>query len=208
MNLQVEERKSRVTMRGFPLSILTVMLVALASLANGGNLEEGLKAAEAGDAQKAHRLWLIEAEQGNAKAQRYLGVLYGRGQGVVQNDREAARWFHLAAEQRDSIAQSNLGVLYARGQGVKQSDQEAAKWFHKAALQGDAKAQFWLGVMYEIGRGVAKNPVVASSWYLLARENGVGKAENSLDSLWRKMTADEIAMSRQIAEQTRSQTGR
>lgn len=194
-------------MRRFQLSILTVFLVAFASLANGGNLEEGLKAAEAGDVQKAHRLWLLEAEQGNAKAQRYLGVLYGRGQGVVQNDKAAARWFRLAAEQRDSIAQSNLGVLYARGQGVKQNDNEAAKWFHRAALQGDAKAQFWLGVMYEVGRGVAKNSVVASSWYLLARENGVDRAQSSLESLWRKMNADEIAMSRQIAEQTRSQTG-
>lgn len=194
-------------MRRFRLSILIIFLVAFVSLANGGNLEEALRAAEAGDVQTAQRLWLIEAERGNVKAQRYLGVLYARGQGVVQNDQEAARWFHLAAEQRDSIAQSNLGVLYARGQGVKQSDQEAAKWFLKAARQGDAKAQFWLGVMYEVGRGVANNSVVASSWYLLAQESGVEKAQHSLENLWRKMNADEIAMSRQIAEQTRSQTG-
>jgi len=194
-------------MRRFQLGIVLVMLLAFGSLVNGGNLEDGLKAAESGDAQKAHRLWLIEAEQGNATAQRYLGVLYGRGQGVVQNDQAAARWFHLAAEQHDSISQSNLGVLYARGQGVTQDDIKAAKWFHKAARQGDAKAQYWLGVMYEVGRGVAQNSVVACSWYLLARENGVGTAQNSLESLWSKMNPDEIAMSRQIAEQTRSQTG-
>ncbi|MDH3454846.1 MAG: hypothetical protein OEL80_06825, partial [Desulfuromonadales bacterium] len=68
------------------ISFLMVFLAALAAVAIGGNLESGLQAAESGDYKKAHKLWLLEAEQGDASAQGYLGILYANGQGVVQDD--------------------------------------------------------------------------------------------------------------------------
>ena len=39
------------------------------------------------------------AEQGDAEAQWSLGLAYAKGEGVPQDDAEAARWYRLAAEQ-------------------------------------------------------------------------------------------------------------
>ena len=60
------------------------------------------------------------AEQGDEIAQFILGDSYDEGEGVIEDDKEAARWYRLAAEQGDVIAQLNLGVRYAEGEGVIQ----------------------------------------------------------------------------------------
>ena len=41
--------------------------------------------------------WRLAADQGDAKAQYNLGVIYENGQGVPQNDTEATKWYLLAA---------------------------------------------------------------------------------------------------------------
>ena len=43
-----------------------------------------------------------QASQGNADAQFNLGVMYDIGQGVPQDDAEAAKWYRLAADQEYS----------------------------------------------------------------------------------------------------------
>jgi hypothetical protein len=69
-----------------------------------------------------------------------LGVCYESGEGVDQDEAEAAKWFCKAAEQGHSGAQYNLGICYESGQGVDQDVTEAAKWFRKAIEQGDNDA--------------------------------------------------------------------
>ena len=59
------------------------------------------------------------AEQGDAKAQSNLGLMYDQGLGVSQDYAEAVRWFRLAAEQGDAGAQCQLGAMYATGKGVQ-----------------------------------------------------------------------------------------
>ena len=44
------------------------------------------------------------AEQGDARAQYNLGLMYARGDGVPEDDAEAVRWWRLAAEQGDVYA--------------------------------------------------------------------------------------------------------
>ena len=96
------------------------------------------------------------AEQGDAKAQTNLGVMYSQGQGVHQNPVQAVQWFLKAAEQGVAEAQYNLGVMYVNGRGVRQDYAQAAQWFSKAAEQGYAQEQFGLGVMYGAGQGSDK----------------------------------------------------
>ncbi len=60
------------------------------------------------------------------------------GEGVPQDDVEAARSFRLAAEQGLAIAQYNLGVMYNNGEGVPEDMAEAARWLRLAAEQGYA----------------------------------------------------------------------
>jgi uncharacterized protein len=55
------------------------------------------------------------AEQGYARAQYNVGVLYHEGKRVSQDDGQAAAWYRRAAEQGHAQAQFNLGVLYASG---------------------------------------------------------------------------------------------
>ena len=94
------------------------------------------------------------AERGNAKAQNNLGLMHYKGDGVLQDYNEAAKWYRLAAEQGNAKAQCVLGVMYYKGDGVPQDYKEAVKWLRLAAEQGNAKAQYNLGRMYYTGEGV------------------------------------------------------
>ena len=81
------------------------------------------------------------AEQGDASAQSLLGFMYANGEGVPQDDAEAARWWRLAADQGIAETQFNLGVQYDNGEGVPQDDVTAHMWFNLAASRstGDVR---------------------------------------------------------------------
>ncbi|MHC8509563.1 MAG: tetratricopeptide repeat protein [Rhodospirillales bacterium] len=64
---------------------------------------------------KAIKWYRAAAEQGIAKAQYNLGVMYANGDGVTQNTAEAVKWWRAAAEQGHAKAQYNLGIMYAKG---------------------------------------------------------------------------------------------
>jgi hypothetical protein len=51
------------------------------------------------DYAEAVRLYRLAAEQGYARAQIDLGLMYGIGEGVTQDHDEEVRWLGLAAEQ-------------------------------------------------------------------------------------------------------------
>ena len=135
-------------------------------------LQQGLEATKRGDYQTAFKLWLPLAEQGDAKAQFNLGLMYGNGRGVKQDDFEAVKWYRKAAEQGDADAQVNLGSAYSAGRGVKQDDFKAVKWFKKAAENGSENGQFKLGLSYLIGRGIQKDRTLAKEWLGKACDNG------------------------------------
>ena len=80
------------------------------------------------------------AEQGLAEAQNVLGVMYARGKGVAQDDKQAAAWYRKAAEQGDANAQGLLGVLYSQGRGVAQDYKLAYVWSSVSAANGDVEA--------------------------------------------------------------------
>ncbi|MGI9403386.1 MAG: tetratricopeptide repeat protein [Hyphomicrobium sp.] len=61
------------------------------------------------------------AEQGDAKAQFNLGLMYGEGRGVARDDAKARAWFQKAAEQGDVKAQLKLGLMYAGARAVKKT---------------------------------------------------------------------------------------
>jgi TPR repeat protein len=69
------------------------------------------------------------------------GLKYQHGDGVAQNDAEAARWFRRAADRNHAGAQYSLGILCLNGWGVAKNENEARVWLRKAADQGHAQAQ-------------------------------------------------------------------
>ena len=100
----------------------------------------GLNQAVWADDASDFRQTLQLAEQGHAKAQFVLGLMYHIGQGVRQDYAEALRWYRQAAEQGYATAQFNLGMMYEKGQGVRQSKIVAKEWFKKACTNGDKQS--------------------------------------------------------------------
>ena len=104
------------------------------------DFDDGLAAYERGDYATALWEWKPLAEQGDARAQYNLGVMYDHGYGVPLNDKEAVKWYRKAAEQGYASAQYNLGFLYYSGYGVPQDYVLAHMWFNIAASQGNETA--------------------------------------------------------------------
>jgi TPR repeat protein len=65
-----------------------------------------------GDYSTALRLLRPLADRGLAAAQVLLGKMYSQGQGVPQDETEAAKWFRKAADQGNATAQWYLGAGY------------------------------------------------------------------------------------------------
>ncbi|MDX1451123.1 MAG: caspase family protein, partial [Oleiphilaceae bacterium] len=89
--------------------------------------------------ENAKKIWLPMAENGDPKAQNYVGEIYEKGLGVNPDYGLAAQWYQKAADQGYKAAQINLGQLYERGQGVAYSMEQALAWYRKAAsIEGKA----------------------------------------------------------------------
>ena len=169
--------------------VLSLMLTGAAA---AGPFEDGSAAYKRGDYATALRLWRPLAEQGIAKAQFNLGVMYRNGQGVTQDYAEALRWYRKAAGQGNTKAQHNLGTMYNKGHGVRKDYVAAMKWYRKAADQGHASARGNLGVMYSKGQGVPRDYVQAHMWFNLAVASGNKNVRKYRDRIAEKMTREQI----------------
>jgi len=85
--------------------------------------------------------WQVLADQGDAKAQRQLAMMYYLGQGMDRDYATAHEWFTRAAEQGDDVAQMTLGVMSVEGQGVSASNVQGHVWFSLSAQKGNSSAQ-------------------------------------------------------------------
>ena len=120
---------------------LVTLLIFSCAIAWAADFDKGLAAARAGDFATALAEWKPLAEQGDAVAQFYLGVMYANGEGVLEDDKEAVKWFKLAAEQGYAKAQYNLGLMYDNGEGVIQDNVYAHMWCNIAASNGSENAK-------------------------------------------------------------------
>ena len=185
------------------LLILPVLLLTLlvGTPASSADLQKGLTAYKSGDYATALREWTPLAEQGDAKAQYYLGGMYYQGHGVPQNKKTAVKWFTLAAEQGLVGAQYNLGGMYARGLGVPQDYKTAMKWFTLVAEQGNADAQYDLGLMYGMGTGIIQDWVYAHMWGIIAASNGNEDGAKLRDIAAKKMPPADISTAQKLARE-------
>ena len=175
-------------MRNLHVLLMVSLLTCAGGVAIAQDYDAGLKAAQAGDFQTALKEWKMLADQGDAYAQYFLGLMYANGEGVVEDDAEAAGWYRLAADQGVAGAQLNLGVMYDNGEGVPEDDAEAVRWYRLAADQGHAGAQVFLGWMYDIGEGVLQDNVTAHMWFNIAGANGAEDGRDNREKIERKMT--------------------
>ncbi len=122
------------------------------------------------------------ADQGNARAQYNLGLMYENGRGgLPKDDRAALIWYRRSADQGNASAQCNIGFMYEKGRYLFQDDHAALTWYQKAADQGYARAQGVLGIFHERGRGgLPRDDAAAASWYCKAAEQGDALAQHNL----------------------------
>ena len=173
------------------LSALAVGLM-LAGPVSAQDFEKGLAAGRAGDYATAMQELRPLADQGNGRAQYFLGMMYLNGQGVPQDYVEALKWHRLAAAQGVAMAQNDLAVMYELGQGVLQDYVEALKWFRSAAAQGVAMTQTNLGLMYFKGLGVPQDNVTAHMWFNIAAASGNEDGKKYREQIAEKMTPADI----------------
>lgn len=83
-----------------------------------------------GDHVTAFRIWRLLADDGDAKAQTWVGRMYENGEGVTQNYAEAARWYRRAANQGNTDSQLHLASLYEGRPGFPMNLVEAHKWLN------------------------------------------------------------------------------
>ncbi|THJ18869.1 MAG: sel1 repeat family protein [Nitrospira sp. CG24E] len=112
------------------LSVVSLTLPAWA------DFQAGMNAKNRGDFEKALREWQPLAEQGDARAQFYLGLLHQNGDGIPQSNEKAREWYEKSAAQGEANAQFYLGLLSAFGQGGPIDLVQAYMWYSLAAENG------------------------------------------------------------------------
>ncbi len=138
------------------------------------------------DFAKALEWYTKAAQQGNAKAQWNVAILYARGPGgIAQDMQQAVQWCQQAADQGFAAAQATLGLMYANGQGVEKDVNQAVALLQQAADQGDAEAQYNLAIMHEQGlpTGTADHKQ-AFDWFSKAAEQGLPAAQERLGLMY------------------------
>jgi len=181
--------------------LYTIILCFLFSSSVFADWEVGMDAYNAGDFQTALKNWIPLAEQGDAKAQIHVFMMYSSGEGVTQDDKEAMRWLRLAVEQGDARAQHALGAVYRAGLSTAQDFKEAMKWYRLAAGQGYTDAQFALGQMHLKGQGVIQDNVIANMWFNIAASSGSNNAIMFKKTVESKMTPEQITKAEQLARE-------
>ena len=81
----------------------------------------------------ALRVWLEPAQEGEPRAQTYVGEIYEKGLGLEADYETALTWYQRAADQGYAPAQINLGHLYEEGLGVERDLVQALSWYRRAS---------------------------------------------------------------------------
>lgn len=145
--------------------------------------DRAIAAYSAGDHATAIDIWEPLAQQGNARAQNNLGVMYSEGQVVDRNVETALEWFRLAADQGFVLAMANIADTYFRGDGIAQDYVLAEQWYRMAAKGGDSEAQYFMGRIFVEGLGVTADPLQGYAWYAIAADSGEERAIRAREEL-------------------------
>ena len=94
------------------LGLISLFFASASHIAFADDLQDVLSSYKAGEYNNAHKLLSPLAEEGDALAQLFFGVMHEQGQGVPQDYREAAKWYQLSAEQGHACAQIILGHMF------------------------------------------------------------------------------------------------
>ncbi len=107
--------------------------------------------------QTALKVWMGQAELGNADAQNYVGEIYLKGLGTAPDYVKAREWFEKAAAQGSKRARINLGYLYEQGLGVPKDMAKALNLYREASGIDNDKLVFASTVTAEVNEAKAES---------------------------------------------------
>lgn len=163
--------------------------------------------------QTALKVWMGQAEAGDAEAQNYVGEIYMKGLGIEPDYTRAAEWFEKAAAQNDRRARINLGYLYEQGLGVQKDMARALNLYREASGIDNDKLVFASTITAQVQE--AKNESAALREQLSAeqeksaqlrtqvgklkselqnKQQSYQKSQSELDSVRRKLDAEQASV--------------
>ncbi len=131
--------------------------------------------------QTSLKVWLDAAQDGDAKAQYFVGTIYEKGPKGKPDYVLAAVWYQKAAEQGHRQAAMNLGRLYETGSGVAKDQPTASKWYAKAS--GMNKSDLSMLVNEE-----AKSRIRELEKSLSAKNLEIGQLHNHIEEITQELT--------------------
>ena len=145
------------------------------------------------DFEQALRLFLEEAECGNALAMHDLGRMYADGLGVSMDADIAFTWYDKAftafmdieANKKSQYVEYRIGKMHAAGLGTDQVYEEATGWFEMAVSRNYKYAQYSLAGLYYRGQGVEQDYEMAFRLYSKSAAKRVPYACYELAKMYR-----------------------
>ena len=148
------------------------------------------------DFERAHELFLQQAQSGNALAMHDLGRMYTDGLGVGVDEEVSFEWYEKALSaflklektvkpKAAVYLQYRIGKMYMLGIGTEQDYEKAAKWLAQAAAANNKYAQYSLAGLYYRGQGVEQSFEKAFSLYGKSAEAGNAYAAYELAKMYR-----------------------
>lgn len=176
------------TVRGRIAGAFAGLLITIALAAPLHADEAGREAFVAGDYEKALDIWQPLAEDGDARAQFNVGLLYDEGLGVEKDPQQARQWWSKAAEQGLLAAGYNLALLELEQAASEDGEgdlETALAHLRQTAEAGHLPARYTLGKVYQYGIGVEEDREAAFENIRLAAEGGFAKAQYNLGKAYR-----------------------
>lgn len=124
-----------------------------------GAADENGLAITYGDPSVAIRWYTLSAVSGNAAAQCALSNLFGAGENVARDVKQAIFWAKKAVAQGDAIAAFNLGKIY---RDMKKPAM-AFRYYQRAVSMGDDDALLEVGLCHMFGFGATQDLAAASN---------------------------------------------
>ena len=118
------------------VTIGITLAISSQSAAYAGDVENGIKAYQAKQFEKAFEIFSKSVDKSNPKTLFYLSSMYRAGKGVEQDEYMAFDLCKDAAEEGLAEAQFQLGMMYLHGEGVTEDDDQALEWLWMAADNG------------------------------------------------------------------------
>lgn len=135
---------------------------------------------------KAFKLYLKAAQNGDTDAMFIVGGLYMQGYGTVIDKGEAFKWLYNAALKGRSSKESQriIGQSFIAGTSVPSNYDEAVHWYELAAQGGDPEAQSELAFLYFSGNYVERDYEKAKYWFHIAAMKGYPIAQYNMGIIW------------------------